>query len=96
MPDHQRVAVGRRLGDGARAERAAGARAVLDHERLAECSAEALGKQPRQHIIAAPGRERHHDGDGARRPALRVSQRDRAGGKDDGKKSGERRASWKL
>ena len=63
MADHQGVAVGRRLGDGARPDGTAGPGAVLDHELLAERLAHMLGDEPRQNIVAAAGGERHHHGD---------------------------------
>jgi hypothetical protein len=56
----QRVAVRRRDDHGLRADIAAGARLVLDHEGLAEFFAEALADQPRQHVGRATRRVRHH------------------------------------
>jgi hypothetical protein len=55
----ERVAVGRRLGDLARADRAAGAAMVLDHDLLAERLAHELGDAARQHVVAAAGRVRN-------------------------------------
>ena len=63
----QRVAVGRGLGRRRRAGVAAGARAVLDHERLAEPLLQALGDDAREAVGRRAGDERHDDGDLPRR-----------------------------
>ena len=57
------VAVGRGLCDRTGRDRAAGAAAVLDHDLLSERLAHPLGHQARQRVIAAAGRERHHQRD---------------------------------
>ena len=77
--DHQqRVAVGRRLGDGVGADgagRAAGA--VLHDEVLADRLVELLHQDARDAVDRSAGRERHHDGDGARGIGLRERGRRR-------------------
>ncbi len=57
--DQQRVTVGFRLGDRVVAEIAAGARAIVDHELLAEAIRQAAAERARQHVEAAARRERH-------------------------------------
>ena len=88
--DQDRVAVGRRLGDGIGAERAARARAVLDHHRLAERLAELLPDQAGGHIGDAAGRERHDDAD--RAPGICLRLRGQEGQSEEGAchKQGER------
>jgi hypothetical protein len=71
MADHQGVAVGRGLGDGPRAQCAGGAGTIVDHELLAERAAHVLSQHARHHVVAAAGRERHHDHDRAGRIGLR-------------------------
>ncbi len=63
----QRVAVGRRARDQARADRAVGAAAVVDHDGLAERIAELAADEPCHQVERRPGRERHHHGDRLRR-----------------------------
>src|SRR5262249_26722828 len=75
MADQQRVAVRRGLGESARPDATGGARAVLDHELLAERAPHVLAEQPRQDVVAAAGREWHDDGD---RPDW-IGLRDRRG-----------------
>ena len=75
MADHQRVAIGRRLGDSTGTQRAAGAGPVLDHELLTERRAHALGEQPRQHVVAAARRKRHDNDHGTGRIDLRARWR---------------------
>jgi hypothetical protein len=66
---------------------AAGAGDVLDDHRLAERAAHALGQDAGKDFGAAPGSERHHHGDGARRKIFGArqpqhrGQRDSAGGR---------------
>jgi hypothetical protein len=74
----QRVAVRRGAGDHARADRAVGAGAVLDHDGLAERVADLTADLPGDEIERA-GRERHHHRDRLRRrPALRHGRLDSA------------------
>jgi hypothetical protein len=68
VADAERVAVGWRLGAARRADAGAGTGDVLDHHRLAERDAHAVGQDTRQCVGRAAGRERHDD-------------RDRSGGK---------------
>ena len=81
--DQQRVAVGIGLGDGAHADRAAGAEAVLDHDRLAELGRETLGDRAGDDVGPAAGAERHDDADRLCRPRL-TSCAARKGRKQDG------------
>jgi hypothetical protein len=67
----ENVAVGRRLGDAARAGRAAGAANILDDDLLAEQFAHGGRENPCRYIDRAAGGEGHHHRDGARRPVLR-------------------------
>ena len=62
--DRDRRAVGRRTGDGRGRRGAAGARARLDHDRLAEALAEVLGDEARDDVDIRAGREPVHHGDG--------------------------------
>ena len=57
----QRVAVGRRLGDEGRADRSAGAGAVLDDHRLSPEFGKLLPERARQDVGGAARRERHDD-----------------------------------
>ena len=66
----ERVAVGRAARDRARPDRAAGAAAVLDHDRLAERLAHLLGHDPPHDRGRAAGWERHHQRDRAGRIVL--------------------------
>ena len=51
----QRVAVRRRLGDGRGTDRAEGADAVVDHDRLAQALGQLLGDNAADDVGAAPG-----------------------------------------
>jgi hypothetical protein len=51
-----------------------GAGAVLDHELLAERLTHVLSEESRQDVVAAAGRERHHDGNRAARIDLRCGR----------------------
>ncbi|KAG1246807.1 hypothetical protein G6F65_020493 [Rhizopus arrhizus] len=62
----QRVAIGRRFRDDARADVAAGAGAVLHHHWLPQLLLQVGADAARQQIGAAAGRERHDDGDRVR------------------------------
>ena len=69
------VAVGRAARGLARADVAAGARPVLDHDVLSERLAHALADEARHDVVAAARRERHHQRDrprGINVGALRV------------------------
>ena len=63
VPEHQRVAVGRRLDHRARADDAGAGAAVLNHHGLAEAGAQPVGHDARHGIVAAAGRERHDQRD---------------------------------
>ena len=65
------VAVRRRLGDEADAGGPARARAVLDHDRLADLLGELVEDDAPDHVVGVAGRKRNHRLDGARRPGLR-------------------------
>jgi hypothetical protein len=59
IAEHQHIAVGCSLGDHVGGNDAAGARHVLDHERLAQALGEPVSQEPRQHVgIAARSRGR--------------------------------------
>ena len=58
--EHERVAVGRRLGDARRAHHAASTADILDDHLLAQHLGEAPADDPAHDIGAATGRERHH------------------------------------
>ena len=73
----ERIAVGRGLGAGARADVEPAAGPVLDHEGLAETLLQFLGHQPREHVAAAAGTERDDDLHRPRRPVLRRRSRRR-------------------
>ena len=64
------VAVGRRVGDLGRGERAAGAGDVLHDDLLAELRRHRLGDQPGDGVGRAAGGEGHDDGDRAGRVVL--------------------------
>jgi len=64
--EHDRVAVGRRLGDRVRPDHRAGAGPVLDHDRLAETLRQPRRQRARQHIEPAAGGVGNHQRD---RPA---------------------------
>ena len=70
VAEHQRVAVGRRLDHRARADDAGAGAAVLDHHGLAEAGAQPVGHDARHGVVAAAGRERHHQRDGLGRIVL--------------------------
>ncbi len=82
----QRVAVGRRAHRHFGADVGAAARAVLDHERLAEPNGHPLPEQARQDVGRAAGRDRNDDPHRAGGIALglgerRVRQRRQGGGR---------------
>src|SRR6266849_5722702 len=68
------MAIGRSPSDRPCPDGASGAGTVLDHELVAERLAHVLGEQARQDVVAAPRRERHHDGDRTGRIDLRCSR----------------------
>ena len=69
--DQERVAVGIGLRDRAGADRLRCARAVLDHDGLADLLGDLLEHQPRDDVDGAAGRERHDHADRLpRRPFL--------------------------
>ena len=71
--DAEGVAVRRRVGDGLRADDAAGARAVVDDDGLAQCRLDIARGHPADEIGVAAGRVGHDEGDGPARPrVLRV------------------------
>ena len=57
--EHQRVAVGRRLGGDFRRDVAAGARAIVDHHLLPQRLRELLRRHARDRVAAAAGGKRH-------------------------------------
>jgi len=63
--DQKRVAVGRRLGRGFRADDHGGAGAILDHHRLAPALGERRGDDARGGVDRAARRGRHDDAHGA-------------------------------
>ena len=63
--EQDRVAVGRSMRDGHRADRAAGAALVLDIDGAAERRLDVLGPQPRHRIIDAARRKGNDELDGA-------------------------------
>ena len=69
------VAVGRRARDHLAGDIAAGAGAVLDHDRLAERLLEPLAEDARHHVARAAGREAEHERDRPRRIGLRLRRR---------------------
>ena len=89
MADHQRVAVGRRLGGRACADGAGRPAAVFDDELLTKRAPHVLAQQPRQNVVAAARRERHHDGDGTRGVGLRARRASR--GREHGARREQRR-----
>ena len=70
MAEEQRVAVGRALDEGARADQAGAAGAVVDHDLLAERARKLLGDDARQRVDAAAGRIGNDEGDGPGRIVL--------------------------
>ena len=73
--DHHAVAVGRGLRHHGGADGMIGAAAIFDDHLLAPRGHEALRHQARHGVADAPGRSRHHDGDGPRRISLRQAGR---------------------
>jgi hypothetical protein len=61
--EHQRIAVRRRLGDGGRADRAAGAAAIVDHDRLAQALVQLLAEHAGDDVGAAAGGVGHDEPD---------------------------------
>ena len=57
------MTVGRRLGDELRADRARGAGAVLDHDRLAQGLVQPLAQRARHYVGCAAGGEGHDEAD---------------------------------
>ena len=66
--EQHRVAIGRRTHDEVHADGAGRARAVLDHERLAQLLGHLLHDRPRDEVGVATGRRRDDDAHGLRRP----------------------------
>jgi hypothetical protein len=91
---HQRVAVGGGVGDLLGADPAARAGPVLDHHRLPPERAQLGRQRSRQRVGAAGRRERHDDGDGARRKRLRRRAADRSR-QDAGEEKGNDGATGK-
>src|ERR1700730_12276475 len=83
---HERVAVGRRIGDPLRPGHAAGATHVLDHYLLAHDLAHALRNDPAQHVGRAARRERNDHGQ--RLAGIILGGRRPAEGEQDAKNSG--------
>ena len=79
--DQQRVAVGRRLGDRIVADRAAGARPVVDHDGLAERLLQLGRDQPRRGVGAAARRIGNDYAYGLRGELLRQGRRGEARGR---------------
>ena len=77
---HQRVAVGRRLGDQRAAHRAAGARLVLHHDLLADPFRQLLRQDAAERVGVAARRVRHDQPDRPRRKGCRL----RGGGQGGG------------
>ena len=75
LAEHDRVAVGRRLGDRVDAEVAAGAGLVVDDEGPAGGRGDLLAGLAGNDVGAAAGRERHDDADRLGRPGLREGAR---------------------
>ena len=69
--DAEGVTVGRGIGDRLGADRAAGAAAVVDDERLPKLASHALGGDAADDVGRAAGRERDDQRDGLRRIRLR-------------------------
>ena len=63
IAQHQRVAVGFAFGDRLGADRAAGARTVVDHDLLAKQFTHLVGDATADHRSAAARRERNHQRD---------------------------------
>ncbi len=75
IDDADGVAVGRGLGDGIGAERAARAAAIVDHDRLLGQLRHALADDAGDDVVGPAGRERHDQLDGFRREILRRGER---------------------
>src|SRR5262249_17170036 len=71
----QRVAVGRRAGDGLGCDVAAGAQAVIDHKRLAEDLLELTAEDAGEHVACSARREGDDEGHGPRRIIRRAGGR---------------------
>src|SRR5262249_39548677 len=71
-------AVGRRVGDGLGCDVAAGARAVIDHERLAEDLLELAAEDAGKHVARSARREGDDEGHGPRRIIRGAGGRHRA------------------
>jgi hypothetical protein len=69
-PEQDRVAVGRRLGDGRCADISGRAGTVLDHELLAELGAQFLRDGASERVGRAAGREGDHHRDRTRGPCF--------------------------
>ena len=82
---HQRVAVGRRFGGALDAEHPANAADILDHDRLAELRAHALGEKAPEYVGRAARGERYDQPDRLRGIGLRKGgrrQQQRAGAEE--------------
>ena len=73
IAETQRVAIGRGARHSRRADAAAGAADIFDHDRLTERGLHVLGQDARQRSGGAARRERHDNGDRPRRIGLRPS-----------------------
>ena len=74
VTEHQRIPVGRRLGDVVGSDRATGAGPVLDDHGLLQDVAQLLPDHPTRDIRAPAWRERDDQPQRPRRPALRQSR----------------------
>ena len=72
IADGDGVAIGLGPRRACQRGRAAGARDILDHDRLSERLAHLFGDRARDHVRGAAGRERHDHGDGSLGIVLRV------------------------
>ena len=83
--EHEQVAVGRRLRHPQRAGHAAAARLVLDHDGLAQRFGQRRLQNAGERVHRPAGGERHHHGQRAARPVLRLGGRcHRERGKEQG------------
>ena len=73
--DADGITIGIRLSDRVSTGIGAGARAILDHERLAEFLLHMFADQPPDHVRCRAGAERHDDPDGFCGPLLRHRER---------------------
>jgi hypothetical protein len=89
----QRVAVGRRGGDGLRADAARGAGAVVHHHWLAPFLAQPVRDQACSEVVASAGRVGDDDADGPGRVVLRLGGRDE---RERGAEQGERRQDLRV